>query len=44
MIQPMQLGMDGKMREMTPEDLHKLTHNPLFQPEEPINSDSEDEA
>ncbi|XP_038563030.1 synembryn-A isoform X1 [Micropterus salmoides] len=43
-IQPMQLGMDGKMREMTPEDLHKLTHNPLFQPEEPINSDSEDEA
>ncbi|XP_044049134.1 synembryn-A isoform X2 [Siniperca chuatsi] len=43
-IQPMQLGMDGKMREMTPEDLHKLDHNPLFQPEEPANSDSEDEA
>ncbi|XP_070763210.1 chaperone Ric-8A [Enoplosus armatus] len=45
LIQPMQLGMDGKMREMTPEDLHKLAHNPLFQPEEPpANSDSEDEA
>ncbi|GAA6221212.1 synembryn-A isoform X2 [Lates japonicus] len=43
-IQPMQLGMDGKMREMTPEDLHKLTHNPLFQPEEPADSDNEDEA
>ncbi|XP_040894360.1 synembryn-A [Toxotes jaculatrix] len=44
MIQPMQLGMDGKMREMTPDDLLKLTHNPLFQPGEPANSDSEDEA
>uniref|UniRef100_A0A672FI23 Synembryn n=1 Tax=Salarias fasciatus TaxID=181472 RepID=A0A672FI23_SALFA len=43
-IQPMQLGMDGKMREMTPEDLHKLTHNPLFQSEEPARSDSEEEA
>ncbi|XP_051239177.1 synembryn-A [Dicentrarchus labrax] len=43
-IQPMQLGMDGKMREMTPKDLHKLAHNPLFQPEEPANSDSENEA
>lgn len=43
-IQPMQLGMDGKMREMTPDDLHKLTHNPLFQSEEPAHSDSEEEA
>eukprot|EP00064_Thunnus_orientalis_P001498 superscaffoldBa00000103_g1501 len=43
LIQPMQLGMDGRMREITPDDLHKLTHNPLFQPEEPANSD-EDEA
>ncbi|XP_072242641.1 chaperone Ric-8A [Leuresthes tenuis] len=43
-IQPMQLGMDGKMREMTPEDLHKLAHNPLLQSEEPANSGSEDEA
>nr|XP_046250742.1 synembryn-A isoform X2 [Scatophagus argus] len=43
-IQPMQLGMDGKMREMTREDLHKLTHNPLLQPAETANSDSEDEA
>ncbi|KAM9854183.1 chaperone Ric-8A [Aulostomus maculatus] len=42
-IQPMQLGMDGKMREMTPEDLHRLAHNPLFQPEHSANSDSEDE-
>lgn len=40
----MQLGMDGKMKEITSEDMRKLTHNPLFQPEEPANSDSEDEA
>ncbi|XP_054476420.1 synembryn-A [Anoplopoma fimbria] len=44
LIQPMQLGMDGKMSKISPGDLHKLTHNPLFQPEEPTNSDSEDEA
>ncbi|KAM8751771.1 chaperone Ric-8A [Acanthopagrus schlegelii] len=44
LIQPMQLGMDGKMREMTPEDLRKLTHNPLLPPGEPPCSDSEDEA
>uniref|UniRef100_A0A8C2WY54 Synembryn n=1 Tax=Cyclopterus lumpus TaxID=8103 RepID=A0A8C2WY54_CYCLU len=44
LIQPMQLGMDGKMSEISPEDLHKLAHNPLFQPEEPANSDSEEEA
>ncbi|KAM4573563.1 chaperone Ric-8A isoform 2-T2 [Odontesthes bonariensis] len=43
-IQPMQLGMDGKMREMTPEDIHKLAHNPLLQSEEPAHSGSEDEA
>ncbi|KAM7396103.1 hypothetical protein PAMP_019172 [Pampus punctatissimus] len=43
LIQPMQLGMDGRMREITPDDLHKLTHNPLFRPEDPANSD-EDEA
>ncbi|KAF7643676.1 hypothetical protein LDENG_00235420, partial [Lucifuga dentata] len=43
-IQPMQLGMDGKMREMNPEDLHKVAHNSLHQPEDPTNSDSEDEA
>uniref|UniRef100_UPI0037E70629 synembryn-A n=1 Tax=Semicossyphus pulcher TaxID=241346 RepID=UPI0037E70629 len=44
LIQPMQLGMDGKMREVTPDDLNKLVHNPLFQPEEPTNSGSEDDA
>ncbi|XP_037306537.1 synembryn-A [Pungitius pungitius] len=43
-IQPMQLGMDGKMSEISPGDLHKLAHNPLFQPEEQANSDSEEEA
>uniref|UniRef100_A0A667WKA4 Synembryn n=1 Tax=Myripristis murdjan TaxID=586833 RepID=A0A667WKA4_9TELE len=43
-IQPMQLGMDGKMREINPEDLHKLTHNPAAQPENPPQPDSEDEA
>ncbi|XP_026222459.1 synembryn-A [Anabas testudineus] len=43
-IQPMQLGMDGKMREMTLEDLQKQTHNPVFQPEETANSSSEDET
>lgn len=43
-IQPMQLGMDGKMTEMTQEDLHKLAHNPLLQPDEVANSGSEDET
>ncbi|KAM7413822.1 hypothetical protein PAMA_018895 [Pampus argenteus] len=43
LIQPMQLGMDGRMREITPDDLNKLTHNPLFRPEDPANSD-DDEA
>nr|XP_040019116.1 synembryn-A isoform X1 [Gasterosteus aculeatus aculeatus] len=42
-IQPMQLGMDGKMSEISPGDLHNLVHNPLFQPEEPAHSDSEEE-
>ena len=40
-IQPMQLSMDGKMREINPDDLQNLTHNPVFQPEDP---GSEDEA
>uniref|UniRef100_A0A8D2ZRX0 Synembryn n=1 Tax=Scophthalmus maximus TaxID=52904 RepID=A0A8D2ZRX0_SCOMX len=44
MIQPMQLRMDGTMREMTSDDLQKLTHNPAVQPDEPTNSGSEDEA
>lgn len=43
-IQPMQLSMDGKMTEMTQEDLHKLAHNPLLQPDEFPNSGSEDET
>uniref|UniRef100_A0A3Q4BU26 Synembryn n=1 Tax=Mola mola TaxID=94237 RepID=A0A3Q4BU26_MOLML len=43
-IQPMQLRMDGKMSEMTAEDLNKLAHNPLVQPDENANSGSEDEA
>lgn len=43
LIQPMQLSMDGTMREMTTEDLYKPTHNPLFQSEEPPHLDSEDE-
>uniref|UniRef100_A0A3B4ZI31 Synembryn n=1 Tax=Stegastes partitus TaxID=144197 RepID=A0A3B4ZI31_9TELE len=43
-IQPMQLSMDGKMREMTQEDMKKVTHNPLFPSQEPANSDSEEEA
>ncbi|KAK1874955.1 Synembryn-A [Dissostichus eleginoides] len=44
LIQPMQLGMDGTMREIAPEDLHKMAHNPLFQQEQLDNSDSEPEA
>lgn len=43
-IQPMQLGSDGKMRAMTTEDLNQLTTNPLLQAEEPADPDSEDEA
>ncbi|XP_028287967.1 chaperone Ric-8A [Parambassis ranga] len=44
LIQPMQLGMDGKMTEMTTEDMQKLSHNPLFPSQEPVNSDSEGET
>uniref|UniRef100_A0A3Q3EG20 Synembryn n=1 Tax=Labrus bergylta TaxID=56723 RepID=A0A3Q3EG20_9LABR len=44
LIQPMQLGMDGKLRAMTQGDLHNHSHNPVFQPEEPTNSGSEDES
>ncbi|XP_041651730.1 synembryn-A [Cheilinus undulatus] len=44
LIQPMQLGMDGTMREMTSCDLHNLTNNPVLQPEEPTESDHEEEA
>lgn len=43
-IQPMQLDMDGNMREMTTKDLHRLTHNPVIQPEGPAASDSDDET
>ncbi|XP_034033012.1 synembryn-A isoform X2 [Thalassophryne amazonica] len=43
-IQPMQLGTDGKMRRLTPEDMHKMAHNPQLNPEDPMNSDSENEA
>ncbi|KAM3608897.1 uncharacterized protein V6R79_006487 [Siganus canaliculatus] len=43
-IQPMQLGLDGKMREMTSEDMCNLTHNCFIQPEEQGDSDSEEEA
>uniref|UniRef100_A0A3Q4GX51 Synembryn n=1 Tax=Neolamprologus brichardi TaxID=32507 RepID=A0A3Q4GX51_NEOBR len=43
LIQPMQLGMDGTMTEMTTEDLHKVTNKPLLQSEDPPNLDSEDE-
>uniref|UniRef100_A0A3P9NKY6 Synembryn n=1 Tax=Poecilia reticulata TaxID=8081 RepID=A0A3P9NKY6_POERE len=44
LIQPMQLNSDGKMREMTAEDLNKLATNPLFQSQEPADPDSEDET
>ncbi|KAM4553091.1 chaperone Ric-8A isoform 2-T2 [Fundulus diaphanus] len=43
-IQPMQLSSDGKMRELTREDLNKLATNPLFQSEEPADPDSDDES
>ncbi|MEQ2192710.1 Synembryn-A [Xenoophorus captivus] len=44
LIQPMQLDSDGKMREMTTEDLNKMVTNPLFQSEEPADPNSEDET
>ena len=40
----MQLRSDGKMSEMTTEDMNKLAHNPIVQPDENANSGSEDEA
>ncbi|KAM3842677.1 LOW QUALITY PROTEIN: chaperone Ric-8A [Diretmus argenteus] len=43
-IQPMQLGLDGRMREINPEDMCKLVHNPVFHPENPPNEDDEEEA
>ncbi|TKS74030.1 Synembryn-A Protein [Collichthys lucidus] len=43
-IQPMQLSMDGRMEQMTPENLNKPSHNPVRRSEEPANSGSEDEA
>ncbi|XP_055078509.1 synembryn-A isoform X2 [Periophthalmus magnuspinnatus] len=42
-IQPMQLDMDGNMKELTTDDLHRLTNNPVLQAENLNNSD-EDEA
>ncbi|XP_047246764.1 synembryn-A isoform X2 [Girardinichthys multiradiatus] len=44
LIQPMQLDSDGKMREMTTDDLNKMVTNPLFQSEEPADPNSEDET
>lgn len=41
MIQPMQLGTDGKMRAMKGEDLHNLAQDPAVQP---ANSGSEDDT
>ncbi|XP_056138247.1 synembryn-A [Lampris incognitus] len=40
-IQPMQLGRDGKMREMNAKDLNKQIHNPVLHTDE---TDSEEEA
>ncbi|XP_072291100.1 chaperone Ric-8A [Eucyclogobius newberryi] len=42
-IQPMQLDMDGNMKELTTEDLNRLTNNPVLQAESEDNSDREDE-
>lgn len=44
MIQPMQLGTDGKMRAMKGEDLHNLAQNPAVQPQVSANSGSEDDT
>lgn len=44
MIQPMQLGTDGKMRVMKGEDLHNLAHTPASQLQRSADSGSEDEA
>ncbi|KAK7892066.1 hypothetical protein WMY93_024029 [Mugilogobius chulae] len=43
-IQPMQLDMDGNMKELTPEDLNRLANNPVLQAQNEDNSDCEDEA
>lgn len=43
MIQPMQLGTDGKMRVMKGEDLHNVAQSPAPQPPA-SESASEDEA
>ncbi|KAM4619196.1 chaperone Ric-8A [Polymixia lowei] len=43
-IEPMQLSSDGKLREINQEDLQKLVHNPILQPEDPPGSDNEEEA
>ncbi|KAM6973155.1 chaperone Ric-8A [Aplochiton taeniatus] len=44
LIQPMQLGMDGKMREFNVQDMKNLTRNSVLNPEEPpVNSDDEAE-
>lgn len=40
----MQLGADGTMREIAPEDLCKLGQKPLINADEPANSGSDDEA
>ncbi|KAJ3596935.1 hypothetical protein NHX12_003335 [Muraenolepis orangiensis] len=42
-IQPMQLGMDGQIRELNQEDLHRLIHNPLQPRAPPPGSDSDEE-
>uniref|UniRef100_A0A1A7XUD8 Synembryn n=1 Tax=Iconisemion striatum TaxID=60296 RepID=A0A1A7XUD8_9TELE len=43
-IRPMQLCMDGKMREMSKNNLDKQSHNSLFQSEEPADPDSEEDT
>lgn len=43
MIQPMQLGTDGKMRVLKGEDLHNVSDHPSQSQTSP-NSGSEDEA
>lgn len=44
MIQPMQLGTDGKMRVMKGEDLHNVAPSAAPQPPPSAESASEDEA
>ncbi|XP_008309308.1 chaperone Ric-8A isoform X2 [Cynoglossus semilaevis] len=40
LIKPMQLSVDGKMREMTMEELQNMSHNPVI-PAEELSSDEE---